>query len=327
MNENNIVKLRGLVIEQLTHLINGDYVLLDIPNHSNIGDNLIWEGELIYLREHVKFTNKYSANVVNLDINKIQNNIILFHGGGNFGDLYRECQELRINVAKDYPNNRIIIFPQTVFYQDKSKLVTDCEILNAHNDIYICVRDQESYDTLSRYISKDKLLMLPDMAFFMDIKPETKKTGKALLMQRTDNEKKDISAVFDKIYKEYQPSDLDIKDWPTYSNNKYVRLTVQRLFSYKLRTSRILQRIPILTKLVDPCYGLNNRNNRARYIDMGVDFLEQYDTIYTTRLHGLILAILLNKRVVIIDNSHGKCLRFHDTWLRCFANITVLDKE
>lgn len=46
MNNEKIQNLRRIISEALTPLIVGDYVLLDVPNHCNIGDNLIWEGRI-----------------------------------------------------------------------------------------------------------------------------------------------------------------------------------------------------------------------------------------------------------------------------------------
>ena len=43
--ESKINKLRALIFEKLVPLIDNDYILVDLPYHSNIGDILIWEGE------------------------------------------------------------------------------------------------------------------------------------------------------------------------------------------------------------------------------------------------------------------------------------------
>ena len=81
--------------------------------------------------------------------------------------------------------------------------------------------------------------------------------------------------------------------------------------------------IPIAKCFVDPAYGINNRNNRKRYVRQGIRFFEPYETIYTTRLHGLILGILLGKQMVIVDNKYNKCSNFFNTWLTDFENISV----
>ena len=43
--------LQQLLEATLLPLINEDYVLLDLPYHSNIGDILIWQGELELLKK------------------------------------------------------------------------------------------------------------------------------------------------------------------------------------------------------------------------------------------------------------------------------------
>ena len=47
--ESKINKLRALIFEKLVPLIDNDYILVDLPYHSNIGDILIWEGECCFL--------------------------------------------------------------------------------------------------------------------------------------------------------------------------------------------------------------------------------------------------------------------------------------
>ena len=32
------------------------------------------------------------------------------------------------------------------------------------------------------------------------------------------------------------------------------------------------------------------------------------------RLHGLILGILMDKKVIIVDNKYNKCKNYYDTW-------------
>ena len=45
-------------------------------------------------------------------------------------------------------------------------------------------------------------------------------------------------------------------------------------------------------------------------------FLSKYEYIYTTRLHGAILALLLGKRFFLINNNYGKNKNFFETWLK-----------
>lgn len=318
MNNEKIQNLRRIISEALTPLIVGDYVLLDVPNHCNIGDNLIWEGELQYLKQQIPYKCLYSANVENWEESKIKDaDIILFHGGVNWGDLYRKCQDLRNYIANKYKNKRIIIFPQTVWYNDNSLLKEDCEIFENHPDIYICVRDRNSYEKLSKYLGENKLLLLPDMAFFIDVPFQCTKGSKVLYMQRTDSEVSNRDILITQNY--------DIRDWPTYSNNKCIYRIKSKWATIVIMLSRQLQKCPILHCCVDSEYGIYNKKNRMHYINVGVQLFSQYHTIYTTRLHGLILGLIMGKKVIIVDNKYNKCLDFYNTWLKDFIDVDVME--
>ena len=51
-NDNNIcLELGNIIKSSLIPLIPGDYILLDLPYYSNIGDILIWKGTEDFLKE------------------------------------------------------------------------------------------------------------------------------------------------------------------------------------------------------------------------------------------------------------------------------------
>ena len=57
----------------------------------------------------------------------------------------------------------------------------------------------------------------------------------------------------------------------------------------------------------------------------GIRFVNQYDIIYTTRLHVAILGALLDKKVYFFDNSYGKNSSLYNTWLKDCPNIELID--
>ena len=59
-------------------------------------------------------------------------------------------------------------------------------------------------------------------------------------------------------------------------------------------------------------------------IKLGISFINEYNIIYATRLHSAILALILGKRVVMIDNSYGKNSCFYNTWLKDAENIELV---
>lgn len=328
-NQNIIDSLRAKVVNTLLPLITSDFVLLDLPDYGNIGDHLIYAGEKEFLEKYVS-THKllYSANdYIPKGVKFKEDTIIFLQGGGNFGDIYDRHQNFRKKIIQDYPNNRIIILPQTVYYKDQLNLKKDCLIFNEHKNLFICVRDSKSYDLLLQYMSEDQIFLLPDMAFFLDLSDniqEVKTSNKkALLMHRVDVEatgNPDDSLIKSLTSSGYQ---VDIKDWPTFYNTldiKYYRKYI-RYKSFLIRRMLDKNILPSLIKSDTLFEGLKNH-----YLKQGIKFMNPYDVVYTTRLHGLILAILLNKEVVALDNSYGKLSSFYDAWLMDFARVE-LDKK
>lgn len=327
-NHTHIQALRKIIYETLDPLITQDYCLLDTPNYKNIGDNLIWAGELAFLKR-LSFNMVYTANMYLCNFSKIPiESTILLQGGGNFGDLWRTSQEFRNKVVANCKNNKIIIFPQTVFYNDKTLLKKDAQLFAQHPHLTICARDHISYAILKQHFSHNNILLLPDMAFCLSLDKNLseQETGKALLMKRVD---KELNTDID--IKNILSSNLNntgrkihIKDWPTYNLGKQaaridaISDTIQRKISERMIG------MPVAGKLVDYRYGLKRRDNLHRYIKMGIRFINEYDEIYTTRLHGYILSILLNKKVHIIDNSYGKNSSFFNTWMKNFENSFLI---
>ena len=69
---------------------------VDIPTHGNIGDLLIMHGTLTFFRKH-GLKPKLIAPYFAYDAEWIEEgDVIVFHGGGNFGDLYPCFQRLRL---------------------------------------------------------------------------------------------------------------------------------------------------------------------------------------------------------------------------------------
>ena len=135
--QEKIEELRKIIKDNIEPLITSDYVHLDNPYHGNIGDILIWEGERQFLSS-IKYkclqssSNSWCENYLHPET------VILFNGGGNFGDLYRECQDFRLRVIEQFPNNRIIMFPQSIWYEDESLIAKDAAVMARHNDLTLC---------------------------------------------------------------------------------------------------------------------------------------------------------------------------------------------
>ena len=310
-SQDKITQLKECIHNNLCHLIDSNYVLLDVPYYTNIGDTLIWEGTKHFLKD-IPHKCLYTASVETYKFRPLpQDTVILMQGGGNFGDIWRRHQDLRLEIIKAYPNNKIIILPQTVFYKDHAVFQEDAKIFNSHKNLHICARDTVSLEYLQQSLTCN-LLLVPDMAFCITdklLKKYSKKEGdRALFLKRNDTEfcEYDFGAHITE-----ESAMLDTCDWPTMDRN--YKTTD---FMYKLmRKKRTPERLPDI-------YA--NRIFRPFLIKKGIEFVSQYKKVYTTRLHVAILSLLLGKEIVFFDNSYGKNSSFFDTWLSGVDNITFI---
>ena len=310
-SQEKIQQLKGCIYNSLTHLIDGDYVLFDVPYYTNIGDTLIWEGTKHFLK-NIPHKCLYTASVETYKYRPLPaGTVILMQGGGNFGDLWRRHQDLRLEVVKAYPNNRIIILPQTIFYKDRNVFEEDAKIFNAHKNLHICARDTGSLDFLQESLTCN-LLLVPDMAFCISsklLKKYSKKEGdRALFLKRNDPEFCEYD--FNSYITEDEAT-LDTCDWPTMEKQFKTKTYLDKLLWHKERLGRL-----------SDIYA--DKIFRPFQVKKGIEFVSQYKKVYTTRLHVAILSLLLDKEIVFFDNSYGKNSSFYDTWLADIKDITFI---
>ena len=82
-----------------------------------------------------------------------RNDIILIHGGGFLGTLWMG-QELHVRkIIETFPNNKIIILPQTIFYgedeESKRQFELSKKIYGKHKDLHIFAREEISYNIIN----------------------------------------------------------------------------------------------------------------------------------------------------------------------------------
>lgn len=321
--EEKILQLRHTIEDSLLPLIDSDYVLWDLPYHDNIGDILIWQGELDFLHE-VNYQCLDFASVDTCVFPPLaRNTIILLHGGGNFGDIWRRHQEFRLKVCRNYPDNKIIVFPQTVFYENPAVLEADAQLMAQHRHLMICGRDETSYQLLKRHF-KNEIVLVPDMAFCISqdylLARRGRETKKTLFLKRKDKELgKSAFSV------EGLPGEVEIRDWPSIEHSGFCQKVFGGLSCCRSLTEKYgaLHFLKSLSGKFGNVYA--DRVLKPCLLKQGIRFVSHYRTIYTTRLHVLILSVLLQKEVSFLDNSYGKNSSFYETWLSDLPAVKRLE--
>lgn len=301
-----IAQLQRVLENNLIPLIDNDFVYWELPYYSNVGDPLIWRGtEDLLLKVPYKCLNRASMQTCMFpDLS--EDTIILLQGGGNFGDLWRPIQDFRLRVIKHYSNNRIIILPQTIYYNSGRIARSDAVVMRQHHKLTICVRDKYSLCFLKVFGFSKQILLVPDMAFCIDMSsfPRTEPYKDNLILQRADIENN--FAIDAKHY--IASSSFDEQDWVTFDEK------TKSPYCLFAETHDLAE--------VDS-YAINEY--MPEIIRRGMEQIDAYHHIYTTRLHGAILSLLMEKEeIVLFDNSYGKNRHFYKTWLRGINSFRLI---
>jgi pyruvyl transferase EpsO len=193
--------------------------LLDYPDHPNIGDNLIWLGEVFYLTDVLNAKINYAASVEDFSGVEMEKQVgkapILLHGGGNLGDLWPVYQNFREHIISNYQDRPIIILPQSIYFTEHSNLIKTAQVFNSHPNLTLFVRDNYSYEIALQYFSNCQIIKAPDMALQMVNLPglsfNSSRNQSILYHCRTDKELNQNSS----------PASIDlpnlvVEDWTSY---------------------------------------------------------------------------------------------------------------
>ncbi|WP_436880205.1 polysaccharide pyruvyl transferase family protein [Psychrobacter okhotskensis] len=284
-----------------------DIIFLDYPLYHNVGDLLIILGTFSFFKNNRVKPRSYFSTL-NTNIDQLKKDItkkttIICQGGGNFGDLYPAHQNLREQLIKSFPHNKIIILPQTAYYENIENQKKSEKIFRAHNNVIMFARDKATYNIFKDFSSHSYLM--PDMAheLYSEL-PKSKKNKSILYFLRNDVEKNPIQSALKERIEVY-----DCVDWSDLLTKKDHRVAyaIHRMvrLNKKLKSSKIDRAI----------FKLWSIHSQLLASKMSKKF-SSYEKIVTSRLHGHILSCLVDVPSSIIDNSYGKNTSYYDLWTK-----------
>ncbi|MBY8911452.1 polysaccharide pyruvyl transferase family protein [Bacillus sp. YC2] len=298
--------------ETLTGLLSvippqSEIIYADYPLYGNVGDLFIMKGTEAFFKAHgIRAKKRWNPDNFPFGRRVGRNAVIVCQGGGNFGDLYPYYQAFREKIVKAFPENRIVILPQSIYFRDEKKLRRTAELFSGHRDLHLFTRDNVSYETAKRYFSANHIGLLPDMAhqLFPMIPKAAPSCGK-LHFIRTDGE----------AHPDLQKEDpVQSYDW------KHVLSSADRRGIALLQTMNVLNK-----KAGNPLPIAMIWEKYSDYlVKKAVRFFSRYEFVETSRLHGHILSSLLGKKNTVIDNSYGKNANYYHTWMKEAPNTRLI---
>ncbi|WP_158750595.1 polysaccharide pyruvyl transferase family protein [Acidobacterium sp. S8] len=278
-------------------------IYVDYPLHTNVGDLLINTGcEQFFLEQKVNIWRRYNYYDFPKRIPGITNkDVLLLHGGGNFGDLWFNFQSFRERIMDQYPNNRIVFLPQTVHFSSEEKAVAAIQRMNRHGNFHVFARDHRSLEQLKR-LGLRSVSPMPDTAHALagTLRPDTTTAPSGVLrLVRQDVESSDMPS-------HLAPIQGDTRDWDQNFFGRGRRIAHYGVVNFVKGIGRYGPPID--------CHPLWYWH-RDNLIQDGINTFSSYDAVFTNRLHGMILALLLDRQVIAFDNNYGKLSTYYDSWL------------
>ncbi len=294
--------------------------VLDAPNQRNVGDSMIWAGEIAYLRElgvriaYVADIDTYRADAVRAAVPA--DGVVLLHGGGNFGDIWRGHQRHREQIAKDLPDRRIVQLPQSVWFEEPRRAANANRILGAHPDLTLLVRDTESEARAAEQVPDVVRRYCWDMALGWNPERRSRRRGRdVLLLARQDRE--GASGLDGDAVGAALGVPVEVADWTSATLDTAAWRWARRIPAIARRRPGLLRRGVFRRVLARGIGWINDANVRA-----GVDLFEGRPLAIVDRLHAHVLAVLMGIDHVLLDNSYGKLGAVHRDYTHRFSTAS-----
>jgi|GEM_PF-251107 len=264
-------------------------ILLGTPEHSNIGDAAITLGEIEFLRKY--FSTYRLMELSTYDFNEwysklssiINNNDILFlQGGGNLGNKFINEEIVRRKIISDFPSNKIIILPQTIYFdnteQNNYELAISEEIYNRHEDLTIFTRGTKSLNFARKHFPNARSFISLDMALMLTIDFKLPRKGLLLCIR-------------------------DLEDESAFTNEEYMFIenTIRRIDSNFTKTNNLYKG--------EADNNIYKEMRKSVVIDELKNF-SKHEVVITDRLHGLIFAIITHTPCVVMSSYNYKIEEF-----------------
>lgn len=325
--------LRATTLDALERALAGatDVALIDAPNQRNVGDSLIWAGEIAYF-ERLGLRVRYICDLWSYDPTALRRvmpeGVVLFHGGGNFGDLWPGHQILREKVARDLTDYRVVQLPQSIYFADDARAAEANAVLGQHPDLHVLARDGLSMKRAAEQLPDVSVSFCPDMAFGwtapLSDSVEVTNSERVVVIARAD---KEASSGLDAVDSGWLPGrKTEVTDWAALSSTSrkwrlYRALSLCTRFYSKVR--KRIRFLPVrlpnrLTHWV--INGINDVN-----VSNAVELYDGSSAVVTDRLHAHVLAALMGIPHVVLDNNYQKVSQIMRDYSGNFSTVAYAD--
>lgn len=188
-----------ITVRFLTHPKTDRVIIVATPTHGNLGDQAIVYAEKKAIQaicpSHsvIEVENGAYLKCKSLLRRLVRaTDTVVIDGGGNLGTLWPWEDDKITDIISTFSQNKIIVFPQTMFYEPSDAANERIEKNNLvyarARDLTFLLRDQASYDFFVRTFPGIKGKLCPDIVLSLSQRQHLQRDG-VLLCLRSDREK------------------------------------------------------------------------------------------------------------------------------------------
>lgn len=256
---------------------------IGIPAHNNLGDlaqgvcirrwlnKHFSDREIVEIETNALVNTKFSV-INNLKAVYQEDDIIVFQSGYTTTDLGGYADELHCEVIKVLPEAKILMMPQTIFFESEKRKKNTSLIYNSAQNMLFLARDRISFGMAEEMFPDLSVVLYPDIVTTLIGQFEFENSREGILFCCRDDS--------EKYY-----SDTEIEE--------------------------LIQKCKVYTKVERTDTTKNIKineivKNAEQYIMSEIERYSKYQVIITDRYHGTIFSLIAGTPVVIIKTTDHK---------------------
>lgn len=231
--------------------------------------------------EILDYQSKKAVNVIKKVITP--RDIVMISGGGNLGNLYDFSENNRKMVIKSFPENKIISFPQSMYYTKdvagENQLEKDRSFYSKSSNFVLTARESLSYKNMKESFTNE-VLFCPDIVLSLKTPDVSPRRNNVIAIMRNDVER--------------------------LSDNNKDELLKQVKEKYQVKFSDNNIPKPMIVK----------KKQRQEVVFKRLLEIKKSEFIITDRLHGMIFSAITRTPCVVFNNSNNKVKFSYLDWLK-----------
>lgn len=276
-------------------------IIIGSPLHSNLGDHAIAIAMLAFCKK--MFPASTVIEIPGAIFNKCAdvfcrlinpNDRIAVVGGGFLGTLWLAEEEMVRSVIRDFPNNRIVIFPQTVYYDSSAECIREKVVTRllyqSHTDLHLFIRDHSINLVRNELCGRS----------FYDVRPAP-----------------DIALFMNKSTVKYDRSGVVL----CFRSDKESVYSVKVIDAIQSQAAGFGERVRKVDTVVSHEVFLKTRE---RELDQILTEFCRTRLVITDRLHGMIFSAITGTPCIALNNSSGKVNGVWSLWLQHLTYIKLV---